>query len=372
MTTTLATQPDERRNLPSASRIERLMLCPGSWTLEQSLPRPPGDDAPSPDADRGRRIHAALADEPNITLSALSDDERDVADRCRLLADDLARQTGMADADFIIVERRFWLTNDELERVFSGKPDRVTIKGREALIVDFKTGNVGAEDATANAQLRALAVLLADAFDLDSCRVVIVQPLVTPQVSTAFYNADDLKQARAELLAVLAAAMDEAAPRLAGESQCRFCTAKAVCTEAQERVLAVARTRGQRPPMMPDKLAVMLDACVEAERVIDAVRDYARSVLALDCGVIPGWTLKPGRVTDTITNPQAVFDAAQRRGVTQEQFLKCVNIGKAALKAELKTATGAKGKALDAEFDALLDGNTETKTGNPVLTRVRQ
>ena len=49
---------DERKNLPSASSMERYMLCPGSWAAEKGQP-----EQASSDADSGNRIHAALAGE---------------------------------------------------------------------------------------------------------------------------------------------------------------------------------------------------------------------------------------------------------------------------------------------------------------------
>lgn len=62
---------EERNNSPSASAWYRYEACPGSWRLEQEA-RALGQvahAAPSPEAERGRRIHAALAGE-QVELSA--------------------------------------------------------------------------------------------------------------------------------------------------------------------------------------------------------------------------------------------------------------------------------------------------------------
>ena len=91
-------QPDsERKNLPSASGIERIMLCPGSWQLEQQCPAlPPGEDAV-----QGTLIHEALAkNDP----AGLSDEQTETFMKCLALEAELLQKTFPGEEAHQIVE----------------------------------------------------------------------------------------------------------------------------------------------------------------------------------------------------------------------------------------------------------------------------
>jgi len=58
-------------------------------------------------------------------------------------------------------------------------------------------------------------------------------------------------------------------------------------------------------------------------------------------------------------------------GGTYEDIMPAITLNKTKLKDAVKTATGAKGKELDAKLSALLDGCTESKAGQPTLTKIK-
>lgn len=362
---------DERQNLPSASGLERLALCPGSWSAEQASPTP---DTSSPEADSGTAIHAALAGE--APARPLTTEEENIATACARLANEVAAGTygALEHADTLIREQRLWLKHDG-KPVLSGKPDVVAIYGMRALILDYKTGRGEVEVAATNLQLRALVALVASNYPIREATVVIIQPFAVGGTSSACYNDDDIEAARLNVMEILAEASAPNARRIPSADACRYCRAKAICEEARELavtppvpVAGFITAEELALALTNEKLATFLDHAAFAEKVIDACRDEAKRRLT-DGGMVPGWTLKPGRVTEVITNPQAVYDRFTDLGGNGEQFLECVTVGKTKLKDMVRAITTARGKALDAHLEAMLAGCTETKTSSPILSK---
>lgn len=356
--------PDDRLGLPSASGAERLHNCPGSWLLERTCPPLPS----TADADSGIRIHAALA---GFDVK-LSDEEEKTRQECERLCAELVEVWYPFSAGrSLLSEKRIALRDAQLSPLLTGRFDRLYFSaGDNGLLIDWKTGHTGAEVAASNLQLRALAVMAANEYGLNAVRVAIIQPNAAPQVSVADYDCDDLSTAERLLSAALAAAQSPLSPRKPG-AWCQYCRAKAVCPEFREQGLAVAKFSCGLPDMPGDQLATLLDQCKLAEQVVDAARSEAKRRLTENPEAIPGWRLKPGRHTETVTKPQDVFARAYARGVRQEDFLSCVTVGKAKLEAAVKAATGFKGMALESTMDVILDGCTETKVSAPILERVK-
>lgn len=350
---------NERNGLPSASSMERYMLCPGSYAAERGLP-----DTTSEDAETGNRIHAVLAGE--TVIPPLTDDEERTMEACKAQADALLDAV-VPHRDEIILERRYWWGGQ-----WSGKPDLVAIDTLQshALVLDYKTGRGEVESAEGNMQLRALAVLVSAEHGLEKVTVAIVQPLAG-SASVCVYDADDLRKARIEILAILTAIHQPDAPRRPSAKACRYCKAKAVCPEAlamaEAAPLAVSRD-GRELSITPERMGEFLAQIPAIEAVVDAVRAKARRML--EAGEeVPGWTLKPGSVRETVTDPATVFGRFVAAGGTQEKFMPCVNVTKTKLKDAVKAVTGAKGKALDAQIEAMLDGCTEAKVSAPSLAK---
>lgn len=358
---------DERQGLPSASSMERYFLCPGSYAAERGLP-----DTTSADADTGNRIHSVLAGD--TVTPPLNDDEKWTMEACRSQASALL-DTRLFDGDQMHLERRYWWNGD-----WSGKPDVVAIdtaKGR-AVVIDYKTGRGEVEVAEGNMQLRALAVLAARQHGLASVIVAIIQPLAG-QPSLCIYSSDDLKRAEAEISGIISAINRPDAPRIPSAKACKYCKAKTTCPEAREAALAtpVANVPANTTPeaiaaaLTGPTLAQFLDRAEMAVRVIEACREEAKRRLESGDTVL-GWTLKPGSERETITDPTTVYNRASAAGVTSEAFMACVGITKGKLKDALKTATGEKGKALEARMESLLAGCTEVKQSAATLAKVKE
>ena len=118
-----------------------------------------------------------------------------------------------------------------------------------------------------------------------------------------------------------------------------------------------------------DTLAAFLNRASQAEAVIDACRAEARRRIA-EGEAIEGWTLKEGSVRETITDSEKVASRFLELG-TYEQLSPAITLNKTKLKDALKVATGTKGRDLESKLSALLDGCTESKSGQPTLTKIK-
>lgn len=355
----------ERKGLPSASSMERYQLCPGSYAAEQGQP-----EQTSEDAESGNRIHAVLAGE--TVAPPLTDDEQRTMEACWSQAKALLDAI-VPHRDEMHLERRYWWGEQ-----WSGKPDVVaidTLQGH-ALVLDYKTGRGEVASAEGNMQLRALAVLVALEHPVEKVTAAIVQPLAG-SASVCVYEADDLRKARIEVLAILTAIHQPDAPRRPSAKACKYCKAKVVCPEAREASVAPplanipegTTASAIAATLTGETLAEFLRRAEFAEKVIDACRDEAKRRLE-EGEAVPGWTLKPGSVRESITDPATVFGRFVAAGGTQEQFMPAVSVTKTGLKAAVKAVTGAKGKTLDAQIETMLDGCTEAKGAAPSLAKL--
>lgn len=364
--------PTERKYLPSASGMERLALCAGSWQAEQSIPY---IDTASEEAASGTRIHAVMAGEsPDKPLT--EDEEKMVSQLQRLEAELTESTYGSLDnAHTVIREKRLWFHDDNKTPILSGKPDLVAVYGLRALIVDYKTGRGEVTAAHSNLQLRALVAIVSDNVRIREATVAIIQPMSEGGISTASYNEDDIAMARDEVEQCIKAAQADNAKRTPSALACKYCRAKAHCPEAREVALETPipvvdfiTANELAAALTNEKLAAFLDRAAFAEKVIEACKDEAKR--RIEAGQsLDGWMLKEGTARETVTDPQRVFDRFFEAGGEVGQFMSCVSIAKGKLKTALKDVTAKRGKELDAAFDTLLAGCVETKMSAPSLVK---
>ena len=366
---------DERRNLPSASAASRYAACLGSFDLERQV----AEVESTADAAIGNRIHAALALE---TVNDLTTDETWIIDRCREQELELVKATFGDVETNCFREKRLWSLDKDGNKLWSGKPDVIyTVSDNGmlyGLIIDYKSGRGSVENAAENLQLRCLVALLDESwgFTLDRITVAIIQPLAGPP-SVAVYESSDIHSAILESNGLMKEVQKLGQPRTPSEAACKYCKGKPYCKEARE--LAVAPPLTDAPAgITPDAiaatltnqtLAAFLNRAAQAEAVIEACRAEARRRLA-EGDAIEGWTLKDGAVRESITNSEMVASRFLELG-TYEQLAPAITLNKTKLKDAVKTATGFKGQQLTNKLDALLDGCTESKAGQPTLTRIK-
>ena len=157
---------------------------------------------------------------------------------------------------------------------------------------------------------------------------------------------------------------------------CQYCRASGTerCPESTANVTALA-TRPDALPVENADVPRLLDACDAAEEAITNIRTHAKDLLKRGVEV-PGWTLKPGTVRETITDPELVaerFSALSNDTETaRKAFLRAVTVSKGKLRDAAREITGAKGKALDDTVARLVERATEATLTAPTLARVKE
>lgn len=216
---------DDRRGVPSASGLERLILCPGSWRMQRGIPLDVGQGHR---AVIGSRMHDVLAGlRPIEELSAT---QQQIVRSAHEHAERLLAELGLdGDGATRIIEERLWMHYRDGAPAFSARFDLAVVHGGTGLVLDYKTGSGSVTPPESNPQLQAQAVLLLRHHRLEQVYAAIVQPRADEAVSVARYDADSLRTIEADLFAALRAAMEEDAPLVPGHRQCRHCRARRSC-----------------------------------------------------------------------------------------------------------------------------------------------
>lgn len=359
----------------TASSLARRAFCPGSARLERGML-----DQPTFDSQRGDRVHAALRVRASDGGPSVSTDAwlgaNDEEQTCiGILARREADAVGPWLQDFgpefrVYREQRFTIEPDK----FSAQLDVVYVWEKAAIILDYKTGWGDVPDSAENHQLLGQVAAFVSSFDAGKEPPLVLVGIVQPgePVSLTGYDAEQCQQAIVEVLRIIGETEAANAPLRPGEQQCKYCKAAHVCPALAEQAMALARIA---PPdevalMPPGRMAVTLDACVLAERYVDAIRAEARRRLAAG-DLVPGWMLEPGKKVRTVTDAQKALEAVAPHGVTVEQVLSCVEIGVGALEAEFRKATGLTWKKTTERLNEALTaaGCLEFKQNAPSLQR---
>jgi hypothetical protein len=315
----------------------------------------------------------------------LSLEQREMFDACREIEGKLRDQYFGAGAGDnknpmrVFRERRFWLklTSRDGKGLFehSGQADVVFKHGTRLLVLDYKTLAGDKTDSPKNGQLRDLAVLAAgEIVGTQEVAVAIVQPLFTHSPEVCLYGPDDLKRAALELYGRIVRSNDPQSPRVAGAIQCAYCLAKLNCREYQAWAGAMVNAPLSilEVPVAQwtgEQCAIFLATEGVARKWLDVCRDAVKARVEADPSAVPGWALKPGAVTEKITDPQACFDRFAALGGDIKQFMMTVSVGKGKLKEAIHEVTAAKGQQLDKAVKALTEGITEQKQNAPSLVK---
>jgi hypothetical protein len=217
----------------------------------------------------------------------------------------------------LLLEQAFELS--ALSELYWGTADAVIIAPPVLYVADFKTGrgvavSVRRADGKVNLQLggyglgalHSLPVGLAH--EITQIELVVVQPALGPPQRTVMTTAE-IHDFAADLIEIAEAALDPAAPRIAGD-HCRFCRAAGDCPALRGQAMANAMAEFEAatgpvivaaiPPKPKSLTLAQLGHVLEGAELIDAwlaaVRAHAKS-LADKGEKIPGFKLvdKRGR-----------------------------------------------------------------------------
>ena len=255
---------DERRGLPSASSFDRLAVCPGSFIAEKNLP-----DESNEMSEAGDLGHACLAGE--IHIDELDDDTAKTVIIAKGIEERRLESYGFKNA-VQIREKRLWFEIDGVKQ-FSGKPDLILLDGKNAMIIDYKTGPLQVEHAGENMQLRALMLLVDKEYGpLNTIWVCILQPRAKLQWTSCLYAKEDIELSYQNVLQILENVKDPNAPRNATEEGCRYCKAKPTCPEANQTIMDIQKTENNLPAIpTPD----LLEKCAIAKKLIAKLKIHA-------------------------------------------------------------------------------------------------
>lgn len=320
-------EEDERMGLPSASGLQRLAMCPGSWRAEKACPA--GEE--SDDSLMGTRLHQHMEDD----TTPGDPEEAEAVNWCRnteyrlrdryLSAPDNQPPVDAAD----IREIRMI----DKQGQFSGKPDCVLIAGHKALVIDYKFGRSLAPAAGNNLQLAALAVLVHQhCTEIKTVYTAILQPYVSRQdPKVCRYDEQQLVAAEKYIRGVIAASQVDDAPLRPSHAACKYCRAQASCpaTSLQVRTVCALDLNAAWEQWSPAKRREAYDIAKMARKWADAVTQKIETDLRAEVE-IPGLVLGAGRKSFVITNPAAAFttlSTLMTDTITAEAYTACCKVG---------------------------------------------
>jgi hypothetical protein len=409
-------------NVPSASRVHRVSMCPSSHKMEQHAK----DYSDKKDADKGNQVHDILAGEVNEDESPF--DAAQTAEMCEEQAERLlAEWQSEGETPLGLKELRYGLTElggvvrvDDQTKArifFTGQFDSLYTQERKCdicegstlvkfegkliecpkckgsgrlnhgLLIDFKALHGKHPSAIENPQLMSLAVLVAKKHKLASVRVALVQPW-KGKPTTADLSAAGLELAESWLNVTLEAEMNATLEDRNAGDWCNHCAARFKCDVFINRnIEALDIIRPETLPANPDTrnkaifarmeeltphqlihneqyVIGMMGAFIAAHKVVLKAR--------VEAGEIPGYTTREKKGRRSISDVGKVFAACASHGVTADAFTAECSIGLGSVKELLKNATHAKGRALDKLSDEVLTGCVETGKGSLEIVKVGQ
>lgn len=312
------------------SSLNRRMLCPGSYRMEDGLP-----ETESEEANEGTRLHAVMAGaDPGDWMDGEQQELIEWAgDKVREL--DIIPGTERREERLVLMDGR---------KVLSfGSPDLYGMQSAYALapptplVVDYKFGRGDVPEPAENIQMADYSAMVMRKLRESACLAVIIQPRLRRMDS---YLYTDMPGIVATIRKIRAASEAEDAPLVPGEEQCKYCRAKLVCPALQAKCKALAERAPADviPYAAPAQLAEMYDRWKLAERFGKALKTRIREVCEAE-GECAGLYLKPKAGDRSITDPEGAFGLLSG-ALTADEFLACSAVSVSQLEAKYAAKYG--------------------------------
>lgn len=359
---------DPRMGKVSASRVEILVLCPGSEQLRRTLPQEALDSSDEY-TDLGQKLHKAWETENSFVLT---EPELEIYNNGLSTVQDIIAQwrQEFSIEKFEEGERELRLfLNDPSTMLItaSGQLDRHYIAGPYVLICDFKgLWAPNLTPAERNYQGRLQAVLAAKEYEAKHVRMAFVKAMFGRQDVTD-YNDVALEHAEASIHRAIWESEQPGAQRRPGR-HCLHCPCKAFCEDAAaysmlpsvKRRDTLKETLALVETLPPEDIVPVWRKWTEIEKIFTAIEKRLKALPPEEHERL-GLMLKDGRKLDRITDNIGAFNALRALGYSSEQILNAVKFGKEAIVAMIQN-TGASEKVAQTIYEAELD---------PFITRDR-
>jgi len=302
-------------DIVGGSTAKRVMNCPGSVKLAQSVPPRPTSKYAEEGSLLHDAIHKILSHGASVDDFGLGDDL--IERKLRVALDALNEIDPNSQMEFqteISVSFGGYLAG-----VF-GSCDLIGRIGNRAVVLDWKFGDGVAVDAVENHQLLfyAAAAMRTDearwAFEgVTEIECIIVQP---PYVKRWTTTPGRVKAFERDLYDAVTTALRGNAPVKIGD-HCKWCPAKPICpamTGETERALRI-----QLNSISPEGYSNALVIADRLEDWIKSVREMAQQALENDIA-IPGFKLVPKRATRQWVNDEGALEALKEMGLELDEL----------------------------------------------------
>lgn len=327
----MATGPGAHAALGPSS-AHRWMACPGAPAAErEARSRGLVADSSSPAAREGTAAHAVaelelrrrVLHQPVAAEAASWHEAYDVEYEWSVMVTETRPYVDYVEACYLAASEadpdgaQLWLESrvEPVPGRVWGTADATIIGDGRVHVVDLKYGRGVRVEAEGNPQLRCYMLGALDIASLlapvDECVGTIVQPRHKDggHISSEALPVTELQAWGATLLEAVEATDDPAAPRVPGDSQCRWCAAQAICSERTRSLAAdvFGEARQATVPLLSDaEVADLLPRLDSVESWCRAVRRSALSRLTQRPGSLAGWHVAEGRPRRRVT--EAVVD----------------------------------------------------------------
>lgn len=350
---------DIRHGLPSASGIDRIMRCPGSWEAEKAF-----EQEESSHSRAGTDIHAVL--EGKKPISELTESGKVTAERIMNLEGELVERYSLQAAE-VHRERRLFRINGDFERLWSGQSDVIFVKKPLCVVINYKTGWYEPIAIDQNWQMIAECALAAEYFNCDYIVGVLLHPNAGKGKQTRVFNRQELSLLATAIDDAAVMAQQENAQRIPGIEQCHFCRANAACPAAQKQLIMHA-SEIDLSRMTPEQRGQRLRIFKMADAIIKSQREDLKDMLKKDKKSVFGWTLTKGKTERTLKAKDHEFGelvkAVKLLGLHEAEWL-LPNLTKieAAYRDKTKVSKSAAKTFIEKELDRWLFKDT----GEPSL-----
>lgn len=319
-----------RENFIRPSAIAQLSICNGAATMQAAVKLASGrldDDDDDHAAAIGRDLHHRAANalqmwqdgaeiEDAISFAKTKAKAGGV-DSWSVFCLNFALVTASSIIDRYQIKRENCYIEKKLDMTSlgllnGGTADLVFVAdGNQVIIVDYKFGWIDQGEAIDHEQIACYAAAAARAYDCKKAIAYIIQPRAESDhrvPAPALFEKEDITATEIWTKSIATKARRESAELTPNYWACINCKAIGKCRAAKEWIMNAKQALDWIGwPTTPEDAAEALGAAKTAEKMAKAVITEAKEKMAQGAN-IPGWSLRPGRTTQTIEDQgNAIF-----------------------------------------------------------------